>query len=103
MYGGKCTSFWKLANRVGIFFVLLFVVCYIWYFVRGAEADLHMRLLRLAFFGYNDMGVMSFVLGAVQRYVWAYIFVGLWWLASRCCMSKKEMMLKREMMGKEEM
>lgn len=88
---GKCESFWKRANRLGIFFVLLFVVCFVWYFIRGAEEELHMGLLRLSFFGYNDMGVMSFILGAVQSYVWAYIFTGLWLLAGCCGMKKKEM------------
>lgn len=94
MHGGKCESFWKCANRLGLFIVLLFIVCFIWYFVRGAEADLHMRLLKLAFFGYNDMGVMSFILGAIQSYVWGYIFTGLWCLVCGCCMMKKEMMGK---------
>jgi len=89
MYGGKCDSFWKGANRLGMFLVLLFAVCFIWYFVRSVEADLHMRLLKLAFFGYSGMDVKSFILGAIQSYVWGYIFTGLWWLACGCGMMKK--------------
>ncbi len=91
MHGGKCESFWKCANRLGMFFVLLFIVCFIWYFVRGAEVELHMQLLKLSFFGFKDMGVMSFILGAIQSYVWGHIFTGLWCLVCGCGMMKKEM------------
>ena len=72
----------KDANRLGIFFLILFGICFAWYFVNPVAQDLHLDLLRLTFFGYTDMDVLSFVWGAIQSYVWAYIFVGLWYLVS---------------------
>jgi len=71
-------NFMQKANQLGIFFVIIFVGCFVWYYIRPADQDLHLRLFRLAFFGYQDMGVMSFILGAVQSYIWGYIGVGLW-------------------------
>lgn len=73
-------SYWRAANHVGLFLVVLFVICFSWYFIRPVEQDLHFRLLKLSFFGYDGMNLMSFILGAIQSYIWGYIFVGICYL-----------------------
>ncbi len=73
----------KQSNRLGIFFVLLFIICFLWYFIMPVERDLHLRLLKMSFFGFNKFDFIGFILGAVQSYIWAYIFVGLWYLTKK--------------------
>ena len=79
----KCCSFWRCGHRVGLFLVMLFALCFLWYFVRGVEQDFHLRSLRLAFLGFDGMNFSSFVFGVIQVYVWGYGAVGLWRLVSR--------------------
>ena len=74
---------WKLAHRIGIFFVLAFVPCFLWVFVRGVEAELHMSLFKLSFVGFSGMNIGSFIAGAVQVYIWAYVYIVLWGLAGQ--------------------
>ena len=80
----KSCGYWRCANRVGLFLALAFVVCFIWFFIHPVEQDLHVRLLQLSFYGYSGMNVSSFISGLIQSYIWAYIFVGLWYLVG-CC------------------
>lgn len=89
MFSHKKCNYWKCANAVGIFLVALFVICFVWYYVRPVEQELHLRLFRMAFFGFDEMNVASFVLGAIQSYVWGYVGVGLWTLAG-CCLKPGE-------------
>ncbi len=77
----------KRGNRVGIFLALLFIVCFVWFWIRPVHQGLHLQMLQLWFFGYDGMNVFSFVLGLVQSYLWGYIGVGLWCLASLGCTS----------------
>lgn len=83
MYHLPC-SWWRCANRIGLFLVLLLVLCFLWGSVNTTEPELHLRNLRLMFLGFSGLNVASFVLAAIQVYVWAYIGVGLWQLVG-CC------------------
>jgi hypothetical protein len=83
MHGSHC-NYWRCANRIGLFLAILFVICFSWFYIHPVEPDLHLRMLRLSFFGFTDMNVSSFVLGAIQSYIWAYIGVGVWQLVG-CC------------------
>lgn len=78
----------KCAHHVGMFLILLFLICFFW-FKPADLSDLHLDLLRMAFIGFDDFNVKSFILGLLQSYVWAYIGVGLWYLTG-CCMRKCE-------------
>ncbi len=80
------------SHRVGLFFVLLFVICFVWFYIRPVEQGLHLNLLRLSYFGYDGMNVTSFIFGAIQSYIWGYIAVGLWYLTGGCPIYK---MLKK--------
>lgn len=80
----KC-CFWCVANRLGIFFVILFALCFAWGYVGPIDPAFHLQSLRSAFWGFSGMNVVSFIFGAVQVYVWAYILSGLWALTHRCC------------------
>lgn len=85
---GKC-SYWHCANRIGLFLAMLFVICFVWFYINPAETDLHLRNLRLAFIGFSGMNFSSFLLGLVQSYVWAYVGVGIWSLIGCCLKSDK--------------
>lgn len=74
----------KHGNRLGIFLMLLFILCFIWYWIHPVQQQLHMQILELLFFWYKGMNVGSFISGLVQSYIWGYIFVVLWCLSS-CC------------------
>lgn len=81
-------GFWKCANRIGIFLALIFIICFFWW--RPADtADLHLKLLRMAFLGFDGLNAKSFVLGLAQSYLWAYVGVALWSLAGCCMKSNK--------------
>jgi len=79
----KC-SFLKCANSIGLFLVALFAICFLWYYIRPVEQVLHLKLFRMAYFGFRGMNVVSFVLGAVQTYIWAYVAIGIWQIVG-CC------------------
>ena len=78
-------NYWKCANSVGLFLVILFALCFSWYYIRPVEQELHMRLFRMAFFGFESMNPVGFILGAIQSYFLAYIGVGIWTLIG-CCL-----------------
>jgi hypothetical protein len=83
MKSGKC-DFWKCSNRVGLALVVAFVICFFWYFVNPMGRELHMALFKLSYLGFSGMNFASFILGAVQTYIWGYIAVGIWHLVG-CC------------------
>ena len=72
----------QTANRLGIFFVLLLLVCFAWYGVNTTQRELHLALFQVSFYGFQSMSIVSMILAVIQVYVWAYIFVGLWALVS---------------------
>lgn len=80
-------GFWRCANRLGLFLVILFTLCFLWIFIHPVETELHLKSLRLAFFGFTDLNLGSFVLGAVQSYLWAYVGLGIWRVVG-CCFNK---------------
>ena len=82
-------SYLHCANRVGLFFTALFVLCFAWYFIQPVERELHLSLFKLSFLGFNGMNGLSFILAVVQSYIWGYIVVGLWRLVG-CCSCKGE-------------
>lgn len=77
------TLSWKLAHRNGLFFALLFVLCFAWYWVNPTQQATHVQQLQLAFLGFSGMNGSSFVLGLIQAYIWGYVGCGVWWLAGK--------------------
>ncbi|MEK9183315.1 MAG: hypothetical protein AAB849_02290 [Patescibacteria group bacterium] len=84
----KC-NYGKCANSIGLFLAILFVLCFAKLAWDPTESDLHLRLLKLTFFGFSGVNVASFILGLAQSYVAAYIGVGIWQLVG-CCFKKGE-------------
>jgi len=78
---------WRLAHKLGLFFILLLILCFIWYAIHPVQRELHMGLFEVSFYGFSGMNVVSFILAAVQVYIWGYIFVGLWGIVEK--LSKK--------------
>jgi len=89
MFHKEC-KFWSCANHVGLFFVALFALCFLWYFVHPYEQELHMAMFKISFFSFTGMNFLSFVLAAIQAYIWGYIVVGVWQLLGYCCKSCKK-------------
>lgn len=71
-------NFWKLGNKIGLFFATLFVVCFAWYYINPIMQELHVDLLELSFIGYSGMNFSSFIAGLIQSYIWGYVGLGLW-------------------------
>jgi len=81
----------KQGHRVGLFFVVLFALCFSWYYLHPVEQLLHRRMLVLSFYRFTGMNTMSFVSGAVQSYIWGFLGVAVWELTSRlACFGKCE-------------
>lgn len=74
-------SWLKYGNHLGIFIAFLFIICFVWFWIRPVHQVLHLQLLELAFFGYKSMNFPSFILGLIQSYIWGYIAVALWFLS----------------------
>ncbi len=71
----------KRGTRMGLFFAILFIVCFAWFYIRNGSAnikELHDSLFALSFFGWSGMNFASFILGLIQSFVWGYIAVWLW-------------------------
>jgi len=80
----KSKNIWKNGTRIGLFFVILFVVCFTWFYLRGGSSELknlHNNLFALTFFGWSGMNFLSFILGLIQSFIWGYIAVALWVLS----------------------
>ncbi|MFH0987996.1 MAG: hypothetical protein V1763_01345 [Parcubacteria group bacterium] len=75
---GKCCSCWPKAWRFGLFLVVLFVICFIWYFVMPAQQDLMLSQLQMSFFWFSGMNFWSFILGAIQTFIWGLIISVIW-------------------------
>ena len=73
----------KQSHKIGIFIALLFVVCYIWFFINPDGRILHKELFRLSFLGFQEMNFVGFILGLIQSYIWGYIAVGVWKLTKK--------------------
>lgn len=76
-------EFMKLGNHLGLFFLIWFVICFAWFYVNPVEQYLHESLMRLSFFLFYGMNLFSFISGAVQSYIWGYVAVGTWMLATK--------------------
>lgn len=79
----KC-SYWKCSMHVGLFLAVFFVICFAWFYIQPEEKELHMALLNLSFLGWSGMNFPSFLLGAIQSFIWGYILMGVWYLVG-CC------------------
>ena len=74
-------NFWKLGARIGVFFAILFVICFAWYYIRGGSTELlklHENLLALSYFGWSGVNFTSFILGLIQTFIWGYVALALW-------------------------
>ncbi|MBI2463581.1 hypothetical protein HYV57_01345 [Candidatus Peregrinibacteria bacterium] len=88
MTHAKC-NYWKCSNAIGLFLVILFVLCFAWYFIRPVEQELHLQLFRMSIVGFEEMNAIGFILGAIQSYILGYLGVGIWTLVG-CCMKSGE-------------
>jgi hypothetical protein len=74
----------KHGNHLGIFFVLLFILCFFWYWLHPVQQEFHLKFLQSLFFGYSEMNAISFILGIIQSYIWGYIIAIIWYFSSYC-------------------
>jgi len=71
-------NFWKIANRLGLFFAIIFTICFIWHSINPIDIELRVKLFQMAFIGFSGMNFVSFILGAVQSYLYAYLGLAIW-------------------------
>ncbi len=71
----------KIGHQVGTFLAILFLLCFVWFWIRPVHQELHLELLELSFFGFQGMNTTSFIVGLVQSYIWGYVGVYIWRLA----------------------
>jgi len=76
-------NYLQQANRLGLFLISLFIICFLWFYINPIEKELHEQLFRLTFFGFSSMNFIGFIFGLIQSYVWGYIFTGIWRLVSK--------------------
>ena len=82
------TNYLRQANRLGLFFIVLFIICFLWFYLRDTEKELHEQLFKLTFISFSGMNLGGFILGAIQSYIWGYIFIGLWQTVSKISIKK---------------
>lgn len=77
-------------NRIGLFFVFLSILCFVWYLIHPVEQTLHLSMLKMSFLWFSGMNAVSVILALVQVYIFGYIVSGVWSLAGVCgwCCSK---------------
>ncbi len=78
----------KHGSRVGLLLVLVFIISFAWYWLHPVNQTLQMQILEIYYYGFSGMNFPSFALGAIQSYVWGFVFVGLWCLVG--CKGKKD-------------
>ncbi|MBI5135217.1 hypothetical protein HZA86_03215 [Candidatus Uhrbacteria bacterium] len=77
-------GYWKCAHRVGLFLAALFVICFGFHSVYQPDPEFLLKMFQSVYLGFTGMDLTSFLLGAIQTYIWAYIGVGIWY-AVGCC------------------
>lgn len=65
-------------HQLGIFILLAYIVCMIWYAIHPEMRELHLDIFRLTFLGFSEMNVISIAFGAVQSYLWGHVGIFLW-------------------------
>lgn len=71
-------NFWRYANRLGLFFIILYLICFVWHFFFPVDLELRIKLFQMGIIGFSGFNLFSLISGAVQVYFWAYIGLGLW-------------------------
>jgi hypothetical protein len=77
-------NYWAWAHKLGIFFIIFFVACFVWYYIHPVNPELQLQALQIQFFGFSGMNFPSFILAAIQSYIWGYLVAILWMLACGC-------------------
>lgn len=72
------TNVQTTGHQVGIFLVLAYIVCLVWYAIHPGMKELHLDSFKLMFLGFTGMNMLSIFLGAVQTYLWGHIAMLLW-------------------------
>lgn len=73
----------KQSHKIGVFIALVFIVCFLWFYINPVASNLHTELFKLSFIGFQEMNLFGFILGLIQSYIWGYFFVGLWQLTKK--------------------
>ena len=79
------------AMKVGMFFAVLFVLCFArsWAWGDAGLQALHLSLLKVTFLWFTGINAISFVLGLVQSFIYGVAVVGIWRLISSSCNGDK--------------
>jgi hypothetical protein len=75
-------DFVKHSNHLGIFLIILFIGCFLWYWIHPVQKEFHLKFLQSAFFGFKNMNILSFIFGIISSYIYGYVFYTFWALSS---------------------
>ena len=73
------------SNRIGIFFVFIFIVDVLWHYLRPVQPELINQVYEISYLWFTGFNLQSLILALVQTYVWAYVIVGVWYLTEDLC------------------
>ena len=73
----------KCSHRIGMFLVMLFILCFTWSSYYTASMELQLQLYQILYFKFTGLNLMSFVSGLVQSYIWGYVFPFVWFLSGK--------------------
>ena len=82
--GKSSCAVFHLGNRIGLFFVFLSVLCFVWHFIYPVGQELHVAMLKIHFLWFSGFNAVSIVLALIQMYIFGYIVSGVWLLAGMC-------------------
>ena len=77
------------SNRIGVFFVFLFIIDVLWHYLRPVQPELINQFYEISYLWFTGFNLQSLVLALVQTYVWAYVIVGIWYITEDLCKCKK--------------
>ncbi len=95
-------SYSRFALRVGLWFVGIYALCFVWPWIRGLNVELsalHYQMWQIAFFGFTGFNLGSFIVGLMQVFIWGLIAAGLWKLAGFCCGCERDKVQTAESHG----
>ncbi|MBT4516533.1 MAG: hypothetical protein HOC78_01415 [Candidatus Komeilibacteria bacterium] len=81
-------NFMHIAHKLSMLFMLLFIICFAWYWINPVQQELHLSLMKLHFFAFSGMNVVSFISGLVQSFIWGHIVAALFLISIKACKGK---------------
>lgn len=83
MKKGMMKDYLRYSNHIGIVLVIWCFIYFAWFYIHPTDRMLYEDFLRVSFFYFSGMNLTTFIVSAIQCYLWGYVAVGTWVLASK--------------------